>query len=273
MKLKNVKAVYYSAAGHTRYIVCEIAKFIAEKLDIPWETYDFTLPEKRQQVQYYDEDNLIIFGTPVYAGRIPNKLLPTVQTLFKGNKALAVPVVTFGNRSYDNALIELRNELENNEFHTIAAAAFVAEHVFSNKIAAGRPDEEDQVEIYQFASAVADKIKKMNEIPEKIQVKGTEPIPAYYIPLGMDGKPAVFLKAKPKTIEKCTNCKQCVSVCPMGSIDYDCPSTVSGICIKCHACIKVCPVGAKYFDDEAMLSHIAMLEHNYIRRAKNESFI
>lgn len=273
MKLKGIKAVYYSAAGHTKYVVCAIAESIAKELGIPWEAYDFTLPGMRQHVQHYRADELVIFGTPVYAGRIPNKLLPTVQTLFKGNEALAVPVVTFGNRSYDNALIELRNELEDNEFHTIAAAAFAAEHVFSDKIAAGRPDREDMVEIYQFAAAVAAKIAGMEEIPGKIQVKGTEPIPAYYTPLGMDGKPAVFLKAKPKTREKCINCRRCVSACPMGSISYDCPSTVSGICIKCHACIKACPVQAKYFDDEAMLSHIAMLEHNYMRRAKNESFI
>lgn len=54
----------------------------------------------------------MIFGTPVYAGRVPNKVLPMIQGLFQGNDAFAVPVVTFGNRNYDNALIELRNELE-----------------------------------------------------------------------------------------------------------------------------------------------------------------
>lgn len=63
------------------------------------------------------------------------KVLPMIQGLFQGNDAFAVPVVTFGNRNYDNALIELRNELENNHFHTIAAGAFVAQHAFTDQLA------------------------------------------------------------------------------------------------------------------------------------------
>lgn len=273
MKLKSIKAVYYSATGNTKYIINEIAKYIAKRLDISFEVYDFTLPQNREKIQYFSKDELVIFGTPVYAGRIPNKLLPAVQTLFKANGALAVPVVTFGNRSYDNALIELRNELENNGFHTIAAAAFVSEHAFSSKIASNRPDKEDITDIHNFAKALATKVEQMIEIPEKITVKGIEPIPAYYTPLGIDGKPAVFLKAKPKTTDFCTNCKICAKVCPMGSISYETPTNINGICIKCQACVKACPEKAKYFDDAAFLSHVAMLENNYTRRAKNEVFI
>lgn len=40
----------------------------------------------------------------------------------------------------------------------------------------------------------------------QVEVKGTEPIPPYYQPLGSDGKPAVFLKAKPK-ITKSLSCR------------------------------------------------------------------
>lgn len=273
MKLHKIKAVYYSATGNAQNIVREVAKTIAKKLEIPFEEYDFTLPQNRKEVQHFEEGELIVFGMPVYAGRVPNKLLPAVQNLFEGNGALAVPIVTFGNRNYDNALIELRNELEGHDFHTVAAAAFVSEHVFSSKLASGRPDKEDQEEIHDFANQVAEKLKQMTKIPEPIWVKGIEPIPAYYRPLGIDGKPAVFLKAKPKTTSECTDCKLCSFHCPMGSISYENPTIVEGICIKCQACVKVCPVNAKYFDDEAFLSHVAMLEHNYTRRAKNEVFV
>ena len=48
---------------------------------------------------------------PVYAGRIPNLLLLKYLTSVKGNDALAVPIVLFGNRNYDDALIELRDIL------------------------------------------------------------------------------------------------------------------------------------------------------------------
>lgn len=273
MKISKINAVYFSATGNTKKIVDKIADELAAKWVIPLETFDFTCPARRERQYQFRSDELIIFGLPVYAGRIPNKILPLVQNLFDGGGALAVPIVTFGNRSYDNALIELRNELEEYGFHTIAAGAFTAEHAFSPKLAAGRPDEKDMQEISAFAGKIAEKVCDIEEIPERIPVKGKEPIPAYYRPLGVDGKPAVFLKAKPKTSDACNYCKMCAEVCPMGSIDIENPRVVSGICIKCQACIKICPSKAKYFDDEAFLSHVNMLEQNYTRRAENETFV
>ena len=45
-------------------------------------------------------------------------MLPYVQSAFEGNGAFAVPVSVFGNRNFDNGLIELRNELE---LHLVSA--------------------------------------------------------------------------------------------------------------------------------------------------------
>lgn len=44
------------------------------------------------------------------------------------------------------------------------------------------------------------------------------------------------------------------------------------MCIKCHSCVRNCPMGAKYFDDPAFLSHRAMLERDYTRRAEDKIF-
>lgn len=265
MNITEVKGVFFSATGNTARVVTAIAETISGKLRVPMELWDFTLPVNRANVQIYSSSQLIVFGTPVYAGRIPNKILPAVQNNFKGEGAFAVPVITFGNRNFDHSLIELRNTLEDNGFHTVAGAAFPASHAFSEKIAPGRPDKKDWEIITDFADKVAD---KMITPLEPITVPKHEPIGPYYTPLGIDGKPAIFLKAKPKTIpESCSGCKICVNACPMGSINKEDPADVPGICIKCQACVKKCPSNAKYFDNSAFLSHVAMLEQNYTRRA------
>ena len=91
----------------------------------------------------------------------------------------------------------------------------------------------------------------------------------YYTPLKTDKTPAKFLKAKPLTDwSKCCQCGACARACPMGSID---PKTMEavGLCIKCQACVRKCTRHAKFFEDPDFLSHVAMLEENYTRRAEN----
>ena len=275
MQITSVKAAFYSATGNTKLVVETIGRAAAGKLGVPFETFDFTLPAARGGVTAYAPTDLVLVATPVYAGRVPNKMLPFVQTGFEGNGALAVPVVTFGNRNFDNGLIELRNELEAHGFHTVAGAGVVCEHVFSSKLATARPDAADLEALAAFGAAVAEKAAALAQLPAApIAVRGDDPVGPYYTPLGTDGKPAVFLKAKPLTDPaKCDSCGVCAQVCPVGSIPADDFTAVTGICIKCQACIKKCHTGAKYFEDAAFLSHVAMLEQNYSRRAESEFFI
>lgn len=235
---------------------------------------DFTLPPAREQRYEFGPGDLVFFGTPVYAGRVPNKIMPFVRDGFTGGGALAVPVVVFGNRSFDDGLVELRNLLEANGFHTIAAAAVVARHSFSRVIAAGRPNEADLRAIAAFAGHVLEKAEGISSVDgwKPVAVPGTDPPEKYYTPLGIDGKPAKFLKAVPKASAECNRCGLCAVVCPMGSIDREDPARVTGICIKCQACIRKCPKQARYFDDEAFLSHKQMLEQNFTIEKETEFF-
>lgn len=266
MQIRKIQALYFSPTQTTRTVVTHIAGAIAAMYPgIPLEIRDFTLPSGRQEAPQVGEGELAVVGLPVYAGRLPNLLLPYLKS-WKSDGALAVPIVMYGNRSYGNALIELRDILENAGFHPIAAAAFVGRHSFSDKLATGRPNREDLQLAGQFAERIIRRIAcadEKNFSPIEVPGQTAPDYGGYYRPLGIGGEPVNFLKAKPVTTDACTGCGQCVTVCPMGAIDAGNPAVVSGICIKCNACIRHCPVGAKQLTAEAYLSHVRFLENTY----------
>ncbi len=272
MDLERVWAVFFSPTGTTRKIVTAIAESIANRVTVGYDEFDFTLPEARKTGRDFYRDDLIVFGVPVYAGRVPNVLLKYLDTL-KGNSAIAIPVVLFGNRHYDDALIELRDILEKDGFHTIAAAAFVGEHSFSTIIAGGRPDAADMAIAGEFADKVAGRLASISPAMP-VNVPGNPyPYMKYYQPRDAAGNPMDIRKVKPLTGEDCNDCKICTQVCPMGSINYDNVRESNGICIKCCACIKKCPLHARYFDDGNYLYHKQELEERLTGRVEPELFV
>ena len=273
MKIKKVRAVFFSATGTTEKITTAIAARIAANLDIPFEITNFSLPKGRVEPLRFHTGELIIFGIFVAAGRVPNLLLPYLNTIISKG-AFAVPVVLYGNRHYDDALIELRDILEASGARTIAAGAFIGQHSFSDTLAKGRPDRSDILAAEAFAERLAEKIKVNSYGNSPIAVPGVPyPYRGYYQPLDETGLPVQFLKAKPVTANHCTDCKICADICPMGAIKRENVKEVPGPCIKCCVCIKKCPVGAKSFQDENFLSHRALLEKTYKKRTDPEIFI
>jgi ferredoxin/menaquinone-dependent protoporphyrinogen IX oxidase len=275
MTITKVWAVYFSATGTTKKVVEHLAAALAEKTGAASATADFTLPDARTQALTFQPGELVVFGTPVYAGRVPNVLLKFLERL-DGKGALAVPVVLYGNRDYDDALIELRDLLEKSGLRTVAAAAFVGEHSFSDTLAQGRPDGTDMAKAATFADEVYEKVRSMGDISgtAPIDVAGTpSPYRGYYQPRDRAGNAVDIRKVKPLTNERCTNCLVCAEVCPMGSISRDNVRELIGICIKCGACIKKCPVQAKYYDDEGFLYHKRELEEGLKRRAEPALFV
>ena len=275
MERKKVWAVYFSATDTTKKTVLTIADEAARLLGAEREDYDFTPPGMRENGFAAGKDDLVIFGTPVYAGRVPNVLLKYLATI-QGNGALAVPVVLFGNRNFDDGLIELRDILENTGFHTVAAAAFVGEHSFSKTLAAGRPDADDMKEALAFAGKVAEKVKGLpeGEAPAPVEVDGVpHPYRGYYQPRDRKGVSIDIRKVKSLVSDACDDCKICADVCPMGSISHENVREYTGICIKCGACIKKCPKQARYYEDEGYLYHQHELEEGYTRRAAISLFL
>ncbi len=268
----NINTLYFSATGTTEKIVSRIAAELKECLnqESSLSTFSFTSPEARADSKSYSAEDIVIVGVPVYAGRVPNVLLSYLEGL-EGNGAVAIAVVLYGNRNYDDALAELRNILYNKNFLVAGAGAFIGEHSFSTTLAKNRPDPGDYIYADELAKKVAEKING-SYLLESIEVRGSYPPGPYYVPRNQEGNPVDIRKVKPKTSPSCINCKICASICPMGSINQDIPAEIHGICIKCGACIKKCPVQAKYYDDLNYLRHKEELESDFSQRKLPEIF-
>ncbi|MBQ7144694.1 MAG: 4Fe-4S binding protein [Oscillospiraceae bacterium] len=269
MNITRICAVYFSPTGNNRKIARQILDRLAARLGAPKKLIDITLPKSREGRYEFEPSDLAIFVLPTYAGKLPNKLLPYMQSAFTGNGAPAVALVSFGNRAFENSLAELNATLAKDGFRPVSGGAFAAEHAFSPSIGTGRPNDADKAELDALADATADFIEKWDGSPVTLNVPGDADAP-YYVPLGLDGLPKKFLPAKPNTdMSLCTNCKACVKLCPVGSINPDNVAETPGICIKCHACIRLCPFHAKFMDDENFLSHRGMLERDHTEPKPN----
>lgn len=252
--------------------------------------YDFTTPSARESFPLLNSNDLVIFGMPTYAGRLPNLIVPYLKAFVQGKDAIAIPVVTFGNRAFDNSLIELRDILQEKGFRTLAAAACACEHSFSNTLGGGRPDETDAKEISEFAMRVAEIFEGLEDEDSSLEkascgrsgskicvsvpgIDAEHNYGGYYQPQDRHGEPIDIRKVKPLTDrDKCGQCEFCAEICPMGAIDRNDASLVPGKCIKCGACTKLCPQQAKYYDDAGYLYHKSELEEIYARRAGNQFF-
>lgn len=262
----EVFALFFSPTGNTKKAVRAIAKGIAQEIaDGDFYSIDITSRDDRHAVYAFGEGDVVILGLPTYAGRIPNKIAPYVSESIYGEGAIAIPVVTYGNRAFDDSLKELATIMHDNGMSLCGATAVPSEHAFTDKLANSRPNDNDINELLAYGQMLGKEIKSgkterisLGKIPGR-DIEESE----YYKPLKANGEPAVFLKAMPVTDEsKCTGCGECRNICAMGCYKESFTNP-SGICIKCHGCIKVCPNNAKSFEDEDFLSHVKMLEKNY----------
>ncbi len=277
MMMAKLKVYYFSPTGGTLQVARHLAEKMGEALHVEVEYHSYTLLEEREELPIFDADDIVLWATPVYAGRIPNKTLEYVRRAVSANGNFSVALVTFGNRAYDNALAELVGLMQEGGMQPVGAAAVVTRHAFSDTLGAGRPNEEDLAALDHFAELLAKKMEngEWSEGNGKLAVPGESHPEKYYTPLKTNSAPAGFLKAKPScNPDRCSHCGKCLEVCPMGSIlPANGMPAFDGICIKCQACRRSCPTGAIAFTDPEYLSHVAMIEHTFAAPKQSEFFV
>lgn len=228
---------------------------LGELLGRDFKEIDLCSLKEREKKTEFKSDDFVIIGSPVYGGRIP-----PVEGLFLnifGENTPCVVCSCFGNRDYDDALLELKNKVELQGFKCIGACALVIPHVYSKVLGKDRPDEKDIEEMKGFAEKINEKLRT-GDLSE-ITVKGNFP----YKEWKMNGN-------VPVPDENCIKCGKCAAVCPVGAISNTDFRDDEKLCIRCTKCLYVCPISCRKMDFSAVTKR---LEENFSRRKDNEYFI
>lgn len=178
-----------------------------------------------------------------------------------GHGARAILVCAYGNRAYEDTLVELVDATKQAGFQVIAAVAAIAEHSIARQFATNRPDTQDAQQLSAFAKQIQDKLSSGNTA--ELSIPGNRP----YKKSGGAGM-------VPKPTKECTKCGVCAHECPVQAIDTGNPKKVDEkVCISCMRCINVCPHSARRVNP-AMLSAVGFaLKKVCSKRKENELFI
>ena len=235
-------------------------KKCADMLSVAWnEKTEIDLMKRTEDFSKYvfTAEDICLVAVPSFAGRVPATATERLQKM-QGGGAKAIAVAVYGNRAYEDTLVELEDILKEAGFQTVGGAAVVAEHSIFREFAAGRPDSDDEIQLKEWSL----KLKEKAEKGGAVSFLGNRPYKKYG---------AIPMTPKAKI---CQNCGKCVSRCPVGAISADNPKeTDAEKCITCMACVVECPIQARGVNPVALAGAKALLKKALSGRKENELFL
>jgi len=266
MHIQSVKLVFFSPTGTTKTVLRGIARGLNQRSA---EEIDITRPAARKTPFQTAENELLVVGVPVYMGRVPALLMDWLHRI-QARRTPVVCVVVYGNRAYEDALLELKEVFSGRGCVPVAGAAFIGEHSFSSPelpTAEGRPDARDIFRAEEFGRGVLGKLRSassLDDVPD-LHVPGDYPYRE-----GTELWSVDFIEVS----DDCIQCGICAEGCPVGAIDFHNSSVIDREkCFTCCACIKSCPQDARSMKSGPVMEAAIRLNTLYSERQEPEFFL
>lgn len=223
------------------------------------ETIDLSVPDTSYADISFENDSLVLIAMPSFGGVAPQLALDRLS-MIHGNGAFCVIAAVYGNRAYEDTLVQMEDYAQNAGFRVIAAVSAIAEHSIIHEYAAGRPSSDDCKVLAAFGEQVLKKVSSNNF--SKPSVPGNRP----------------YKKSKvgmiPRADSACTSCGQCAQSCPAGAIAADnLKISDKSKCISCMRCVSICPVHARKVSSLLTSAAAAAIKKACSVEKANELFI
>ena len=237
--MKQVQIVFSPTGG-----TAKVAQVLTKAWGTPVETVDLTDASADFSAVSLSAEDLAWIAVPSFGGRVPELTLERLAAV-RGNGARCVLVCVYGNRAYEDTLVELQDAAEQCGFRVLAAIAAVAEHSILRQYATGRPDSQDCQVLQSYVEAIRAKWDQAADASPAIP--GNRP----YKKRGGAGM-------VPEAGKGCVNCGLCARRCPAQAIDgANVRKADAKKCISCMRCVAECPVSARKVNG-AMLGMAAL---------------
>lgn len=208
------------------------AEVVADALGDSKSLVDLTDSTRDFSSVVMDEGEVALIAAPCFAGRVPAVAMERLASI-AGNGVPCVVMNVYGNRAFDDALLEMADGARKAGFNVVAGIAAIAEHSIMHQFAAGRPDKTDSERLAELAAVVRRALDEGRAV-EAPAIPGNRP----------------YLKAKaiplvPAYAGSCSRCGRCAADCPTAAIDGETLRADKERCIACMRCVVECPDDAR----------------------------